>query len=297
MKNSVFVIALAFVSCQQTSQKSEADSPPINLDHPWLKAERIMENVWRIGDNVYDNMYLIEGTDKALLIDNGIGAVDLTKFIRKITALPVLVVVTHGHPDHVGSSNQFQSVYAHPDDFDAIKYFSQEEMKQQMLQYLVQTPIADSLKFEVKDTLSTFGLNPVKDGYIFDLGNRQIEVIHTPGHTRGSICLLDKQERLIFTGDHVKEEVWLHMDEALSVAEYLQSLKKLQNRSTDFDKVLSGHGGSLEKTFIAGLITNAENIINGTCKGEEYETAVGNGLVCSYEGGRIVYVPTKLGSK
>ena len=75
--------------------------------HPWLKATKINEKTWRIADGDIDNIYLLEGKDSALLIDTGIGVVDLHLFIKSITSLPIIVVNTHSHPDHSGSNKTY----------------------------------------------------------------------------------------------------------------------------------------------------------------------------------------------
>ena len=75
--------------------------------HPWFKVKKISEKVWRISDNDIDNIYLVEGRDSAMLIDNGVGAVNLIDFVKSITQLPLIVVNTHSHPDHTGSNHQF----------------------------------------------------------------------------------------------------------------------------------------------------------------------------------------------
>ncbi len=69
-------------------------------------------------------MYLVIGQDSALLIDTGTGAGNLLECVRTITTLPLIVVNTHGHPDHAGSNYRFEEIYAHSLDFDAIRQFS-----------------------------------------------------------------------------------------------------------------------------------------------------------------------------
>ena len=222
-----------------------ATAPP---GHPWFSLEKIDGSTWKISDNQEDNIYLLTGDNKALLIDNGIGAVNLVDYVRQLTDLELIVVNTHGHPDHVGSNNQFDTVYAHVADTAAIKRFTNRNVQREMLQFMVQQPIADSLKFT--DTLKQAELVPIKSDMRFDLGNRIVEVIHVPGHTPGSICLLDKKSRLLFSGDHIKIPTWLHMQESTSMEMYLSSVNKLRTRSNEFDRILPGHGNALDTAFL-----------------------------------------------
>ena len=110
-----------------------AQSPETKLlQHPWFKVKNISEKVWRISDNDIDNIYLVEGRDSAMLIDNGVGAVDLRDFVKSITRLPLIVVNTHSHPDHTGSNHQFPRVRAHADELEMIRFFGTKEMRANM---------------------------------------------------------------------------------------------------------------------------------------------------------------------
>ena len=93
----------------------------------WLTAKKIAEKVWCIDDHGGDNMYLVEGKDSALLIDTGTGVADLASFVKTLTQLPVIVVNTHGHPDHSGGNFQYEKIYAQPSDFEQIDFFTNKQ--------------------------------------------------------------------------------------------------------------------------------------------------------------------------
>lgn len=288
---AIFLTIIAFNSCKEPKEVDQSKTNYSIPSHPWFDVTKIESGVWRISDHGEDNIYLVEGKDSALLIDSGIGAVNLVALLKQLTKLPIIVVNTHGHPDHVGSNNQFNRAYAHPDEIEMIQYFTAPETHQTMLQYMVHIAINDSLKFT--DTLTSV-LHPVAEGHVFDLGGKRIEVIHTPGHTQGSICLLDREDKLLFTGDHVKKEAWLHTDEALPLTVYLSSLRKLDVRKKEFIKLLSGHDDPLDVEFLSEQITCAESIISLSCKGEPFESVVGNGLVCEFRRAKIAFDPKKI---
>jgi hydroxyacylglutathione hydrolase len=255
--------------------------------HPWFKIKKINETIWRIADGEIDNIYLVFGKDKALLIDNGVGAYDLQKFATSITDLPLILVNTHSHPDHTGSLFQFPEVYAHPDDFEMIRFFSRPERKMKI-------PAPDSLRYPVTDSTFLAKLLPVTDGYVFDLGDRKLEVVHVPGHTKGSICLLDRKDKFLFTGDNDNGLVWLHTLDALPLEIYLRSLQKLTAREKEFSTLLPAHGDPIDKEFIKEQITCVKEIISGKCVGKPYESFVGPGLVCGYKRAQVVYDPKKI---
>jgi glyoxylase-like metal-dependent hydrolase (beta-lactamase superfamily II) len=266
-------------------------------NHPWFKAFKIRENVWRISDGDIDNIYLIEGKDSALLIDGGIGVADLNKFIKSFTSLPLINVNTHSHPDHSGSNPQFKKVFAHPSDFDMLRFFGSYSMRSNTIKAMAGKPLPDSVIFHVGDTLFYPVLLPVADGHIFDLGDRKIEVIHVPGHTPGSICLLDHRDKVVYTGDNDNTLVWLHPQDALPLDIYLQSLKKLKRRENEFTTLYPAHGQPIDKSFIGEQIICAEQIIAGKCEGKPYDSFVGKGMVCEYKRAQIVFDPAKLKSK
>jgi glyoxylase-like metal-dependent hydrolase (beta-lactamase superfamily II) len=91
------------------------------LNESWYSVKEAAKKVWQIDDNGEDTIYLVEGNDKALLIDTGWGIADLSKLISAITPLPVVAVNTHCHPDHVCGNHQFDRIYIHRNDAAMMK--------------------------------------------------------------------------------------------------------------------------------------------------------------------------------
>ena len=291
----LIILSVALISFQWKDNPQKKGNELSQKSENWLEKKLVADKVWCISDHGNDNMYLVEGGEKALLIDTGIGVADLAHYIQTITKLPVIVVNTHGHPDHVGGNFQFKEVYAHPLDFDLTTQFSSQTNHEHTLQQTMKNNPVFLSSF-VKDT-SAYNLPvlvPVKAGFIFDLGNRKLEVIEVPGHTKGSIVLLDAGNKLLFTGDNNNTLVWLFLDGCLPLESYLQTLQKLNQRSAEFDYILPGHGEVLDKSFINDQIICAQNIISGKCKGEKYESFAGSALRCSYQRASIAYNPDNI---
>ncbi len=262
---------------------------------PWLKATKVADKVWCIDDHGSDNMYLVEGTSRALLIDTGLGVAKLADFVKTLTGLPVIVVNTHGHPDHAGGNDQFPSVHADPLDFDAIRAVGTKESRQRTLERMTSgAPAADVLSAEAAASPPAAELVPVGDGYVFDLGGRRLEVIEQPGHTPGEIVLLDTANRLLFTGDNDNVLVWLFLPTCRPLEVYLESLRRLKRRDGEFDTILPGHGTPLPKGFLADQIACVESILDGSCKGEPYQSFAGNGLVCRHGSAAVAFDPNNL---
>jgi len=261
----------------------------------WFKATNVAEGVWRIDDHGSDNMYLVEGATRALLIDTGLGVAKLADFVRTLTSLPVTVVNTHGHPDHAGGNGQFRSVHAPPLEFDAIKAVGSKESRQRTLDRMVRgAPAPDMLSGEEAAGLPPAELVPVKAGHVFDLGGRKLEVIEQPGHTPGEIVLLDAAHRLLFTGDNDNALVWLFLPNSRPLEVYLESLRTLKKRDGEFDTILPGHGPPLPKAFLADQISCVESILDGSCKGEPYQSFAGNALACRHGSATVAFDPGNL---
>jgi hydroxyacylglutathione hydrolase len=256
----------------------------------WFTSKQIADKVWVISDHGADNFYLVEGDDSALLIDNGLGAVNVRDYVAMLTKLPVIVVNTHGHADHAGADYQFPIIYAHPADFNRIEQLSIPiNRKTAQVIMLKGAQITDDILFTDTINLKPFLLKPITQGYVFDLGNRKLEVIEVPGHTAGSICLLDKQNKQLFTGDDNNSLVWLFLEECEPLEVYLQSLIKLNTRNKEFNTLFPGHGEPIDKTFIVEEISCVQNILNGSCKSEAYKTFVGDALLCTFKRSGVAY--------
>ena len=133
---------------------------------------QIDEHTWEgNGHLVYnESVYVVEGNDKALVIDAGSSMPHLDKAVAALTDKPVMMALTHGHGDHIGGIVCFPEVWVHPDDASMLR------------------------RYEGK-------VNHLQDGQVIDLGGRQIEVMHTPGHTAGSVTFFDKSKGYGFSGD------------------------------------------------------------------------------------------------
>ena len=261
----------------------------------WFTVKQVAEKVWRIDDHGGGNMYLVEGNDKALLIDAGNGVADLSACVKSITTLPLIVVNTHGHPDHSGGNFQFPVVYAHPSDSASTAFFCNEKYHSGALKRTKESfPEMASLLLSDTGRYATPAYLPIKEGFEFDLGNRTITVIEVPGHTPGSVCLLDAKNKLLFTGDNNNTLVWLFLDGSLPLELYLQTLQYQQKRSEEFTTMFPGHGEPLDKEFIGEQIGCVQNILNGGCTGEPYKTFVDYARVCGYKRAQVAFNPDNL---
>ncbi|AST57089.1 beta-lactamase domain protein [Thermoanaerobacterium thermosaccharolyticum] len=261
----------------------------------YYKINQIGDEIYHIFDPAMVYCTLILGERSALLFDTCYGLGDLKYTVSKITDLPIIVVNSHGHIDHIGGNWQFESVYIHENDISLAKLHSSSEFKQRTLRYLQEQEHTLNYVFPSNFSNDEF-INRkqpefllVSDGYVFDIGERELEVVHIPGHTKGGIGLLDKRTKILLAGDSISPFVWMFLEESTSINNFIASLKRL--KSTNFDKIIASHMLELlPKEFIDRLILCASNI--NVDKSEPFYSALAerHGLIYT-EGGKPFVSP------
>jgi hydroxyacylglutathione hydrolase len=259
----------------------------------WFTVNEVSEKVWVLDDHKTDNIYLIEGKDSALLIDTGIGVADLPAAVRKLTDKPLIVVITHGHPDHCGSDYQFEKVYIHPADSGAARSFNLPETREIMVARMTGDAALSAEDVYTGPAYNT-RLLPLEEGQIFNLGGRYIKVLETPGHTPGEICLLDIGNKLLFTGDNNNSLVWLFLEGCAPLSKYLVTLEKQKERIGEFDIIFPGHGPQMASDFISDQISCVKAILDGTCEVKDYKSFAGDAKICTSGRASVAFNPENL---
>ena len=186
--------------------------------------------------------YLIIGEKRALLFDTGMGISDIRKVVNELTQLPIVVLNSHTHDDHVGGNWQFDKIYGMDTDFTRQNAKGSRDDAQAEI-----TPdqICGSLPkgFDAKSystrpwTITSY----THDGDHIDLGGRTLEVIATPGHTPDAISLLDRERGLLFIGDtYYPAPIWLFRPET-DLNAYATSIRKLAALAPQVKVVLGAH--------------------------------------------------------
>lgn len=237
-----------------------------------LEISQLEDHVWVVETSDKASMYILEGTEKSLLIDTGTRCEKLDEVVREITRKPLLVVLTHAHGDHAGNIGYFKEVYLHA---------------------------ADTV---LMDKSYPGKLHFVEDGFIFDLGGKQIEVRHMPAHTPGSIVLLDRKAGSCYTGDAFGSgQVWLQLKPYSPMKRYIASCRKMEQlMSEGISKLYCGHyphvKGALPATYLRDMLKLAVALDNGTDRSaipfnQKVSIGCDHPMIATEGSARIVYDP------
>jgi glyoxylase-like metal-dependent hydrolase (beta-lactamase superfamily II) len=240
------------------------------MDSKFFIAKEIAPGTTAIEGLGNELCYLLEGTERALLIDALTGAGNLRAFCRELTDLPVTLVNTHGHLDHAGGNFDFGECCIHADDIPLIY----EIEKGRRMEFVKNSLEKTGRKVVLLESDFT-GSRPIKtlpiaDGHVFDLGNRNIEVIAVPGHTRGTIVLLDRKAGLLFSGDACNINTLLFLPHSTSIEEYREGLSHFKKFQPHFNVMWGGHGlWEVPKIIIDEAIELCDEILAGTDDAQE----------------------------
>jgi glyoxylase-like metal-dependent hydrolase (beta-lactamase superfamily II) len=173
---------------------------------PWFETYRVSEGTFALLEpGHYEEVisYLLLGRERAVLFDTGMGIGNIQAEVEQLTDLPLVVVNSHGHYDHVGDNYRYGEGWAFDDDGE-IARIERGKAREECVHYLepgsyLELPAGfDPATYEIRPSPVTRRLHHLE---VIDLGGRSLTVHHTPGHSAGSICLLDSQDALLFTGD------------------------------------------------------------------------------------------------
>ena len=199
---------------------------------------KINDCTWRFEDDGV-RFFLLCGKEKAALVDTGMNTANARKMAEELTDLPLILINTHADRDHISGNGAFDEIYMSPAEED-----------------------------NYRENAGTGTIIPVKDGDVIDLGDRPLRIIDNPGHTPGSIAILDEKYRVLIAGDSVQDGKIFMFGKYRDIDTYIDSLKNLSKYDGLYDEIYRMHGSIPVKPDLIGkLIEGAEQIRDGEAEG------------------------------
>lgn len=214
-----------------------------------IMVKKLKDNLYLFDERREATGYLLIGEEKACVIDTMNGYGNLAEVVRSITDKPIVVVNTHGHPDHIYGNIYFDNAYMNYKDHELADGF-----------------IADPefVKMCQAKNLSMPEFTNIEEGDVIDLGGITLKVYALPGHTAGGIILLCPEERILFTGDSINHHLWLQLKECMSVEEYISYYERIMFLEKEADVILHGHAVDYDDISLMGaMLQGLKDIVAG----------------------------------
>ena len=209
----------------------------------FFKTEKLQEGLTAIHSLSGEILYLIEGSERAILVDTSVGIKGLRAYVEQLTKLPITVLMTHGHLDHAMGAPEFDEVYMSHKDLDV--YVGMQNVAGRMAyvsgnqggklpEGMTEDDFVAPAEVDFKD---------LKEGDSFDLGGVHIDVYDFPGHTPGSLAFLIREKRIVITGDACNPFIFLFFDYSLTVSDYKKTVQSFKEKlAGKYDHIFLSHG-------------------------------------------------------
>lgn len=270
-RNNISAILICLIAGPITAQESDVNSHDLRgkvvYEDDEVVFRQLDEHTWiGNGHRTYnESLYLVEGNDRAVLIDAGTRVPGLDKIVAGITSKPVTMILTHGHGDHVGGVGPFPEVWIGPADEQMLR--NSQRRYQGQIKHLT-------------------------DGETIDLGGRKLEVMFTPGHTSGSVTFFDKANHYGFSGDAFGSTNLLVFTYLSNVKASAAKVEKYM-KDNDIRFLYPGHysGDNLESPKRVTDIKNlCDDLLTGKRQGVKSDgNNGGNDMMAEGDGFRLTY--------
>ncbi len=239
----------------------------VETGQPWFEVYRIDPGIYVIyepGQFEEAISTLVLGEERAALIDTGCGIGDIKALVGEFTDLPMIVVNTHTHNDHVAQNYLFDEIAVYDDPVSreaAEKGYDHENMAHLIAEGMTWKPLPEEFESDAYHVPPFEVTRWLQDGDEIDLGGRTLEVIHTPGHSPDSVCLLDRGARLLWTGDlFYTGGIYTYLPGG-DIDAFIESYRKIIGLFPHYDRLMPSHNEPwVEKEILREVLKAVEGI-------------------------------------
>ena len=200
----------------------------------WYRTRRIDDDITHIEEPFIKpfyrcNIWHVRGRERDLLVDSGMGVVSLRAQVVQLAERPLLAVASHTHFDHIGCHHEFAERAVHADEAELMASPGRREV-------LIDPYVSDDIFTALPPgdySSASYAVEPAPatrilvDGDVIDLGNRHFEVLHTPGHSPGSIMLFERDTGVLLSGDTVYDGPLIDDAYHSDIDRYVASMRRI----------------------------------------------------------------------
>ncbi len=240
----------------------------VEIADRWFEIRKVDADITHLWEPYVDpvlrcNIWHVRGRDRDMLVDTGMGVASLYDATRHLIDKPVDAVATHCHSDHIGSHYEFENRVVHakeaeimaapnPCTLDAKHWQVEMEGTGYDIgsRMLTKHPCSSYCEadFEIRAAAPT---RIVEEGDVIDLGNRQFEIMHLPGHSPGSMGLWEERTGTLFSGDAIYDGPLLDKFDDCDIELYIETMRRL--RDLPVTVVHGGHDPSFDRERLIEL--------------------------------------------
>ena len=266
--------------CSQLPRPEYSTLERIPSANPWFEVWVVAEDVYAAYEpNQFQEVisYLILGDDRALLFDTGMGIASISTVVGALTTLPVQVLNSHTHSDHVGGNAEFTEISGMDTKFGRRNAQGQpnERMRGQVAPDALCAALPSGVDSETYRSRPYELTASVRDGSIIELGGRSLEVIATPGHTPDALMLLDREAGLLFTGDSFYEGPIYLFSRGTDLEAYRASMERVSALAPGLTALMPGHNTApADPSYLLRVVDALAALESGSVEGVEGERTV-----------------------
>ena len=261
-KTSTYAADPSVSFCREVPRAANRALTPVDAGSDWFSVYQVEPGVFAIIEPRQFQeaiSYLVVGTRRALLFDSGIGLVPIRPVIERLTRLPVTVLNSHSHFDHVGGNAEFDDVIALDTEYtrENERGKAHAMLKGEVDPESLCPPLPAGVDTSALRTRAWRVSRRVKDGDVEELGQRTLEILQVPGHTPDAIALHDREHHLLFTGDsYYDATIWLFVPET-DLDAYERSMARLVALAPSLNRLLPAHNTASVDPGRLGVVAQA----------------------------------------